>query len=511
MRTIETMMKKYKSQQKSQLKSEKKRKTPFTEREKTHGHKISKFMTQLDKNKRRAFFLKSICSDSNECIAFGTQYQPIKQFFNSFQDFQHLTQVKRIGAVSANGFVDMLTFSKQGFNANAVFKSSAKSDGDNLVYEYLVGLFLNRLSLHFPCFIETYGLFLYSSDPMPNSSLNETAWDYIKNKRDMLAVFQSGNITHIPISSTPSMFAQSCQNSKSFAVLNQYLTNSRSLDEIFANEIFANEFMDSEKLVPVLFQVYFPLMCMATIFTHYDLHLGNVMLYMPRAKHYIHYHYHMPDGSVVSFKSEYLVKLIDYGRSFFHDTTESNSVTVHKRLCALRECDPTCGYNSGYQYLQPLNKKHPEDDYYISSMMANESHDLRLLKMIRDKQTSNSSVSTNSSSFSQSSYIHSGGKGYNGGNNKKRGYSGGGGVQLPPRLTALLAKVVYLDQYGTPNHPASGAATDQIFNVTDACMQLKNELMMDMTDNDAQYASFTKLGDLTVYSDGKFIAFEPVL
>ena len=340
-----------------------------------------------------------------------------------------------------------------------------------------------------------------SSSGVGNSS-GETAWDYIKNKRDSLAVFQSGNITHIPISSTPSMFAQSCQNSKSFAVLNQYLTNSLSLDEIFATP--ASAFMD-HKLVPVLFQVYFPLMCMATIFTHYDLHLGNVMLYRPRTNHYIHYHYHMPDGSVVSFKSEYLVKLIDYGRSFFHDTTESNSVVIHKRLCALRECDPTCGYNSGYQFLQPLNKKHPEDDYYLSSMMANESFDLRLLKMIRDKQTSNSSASTNSSSLSQSSYIHSGGRNIRGENNIR-----GGGVQLPPRLTALLAKVVFIDHYGTPNHPASGAVTDQIFNVTDACMQLKNELM-DSTDNDVQYASFKKMGDLTVHSDGQFIAFEPEL
>lgn len=58
-----------------------------------------------------------------------------------------------------------------------------------------------------------------------------------------------------------------------------------------------------------------PLATLANTFTHYDLHPSNVLLCEPVLGKY--YKYILNDRTVVEFKSKYIVKIIDYGRSFF--------------------------------------------------------------------------------------------------------------------------------------------------------------------------------------------------
>ena len=118
------------------------------------GKKIARFMKNVNPHKRRAYFLKSVCSDSGVCIAFGKEYAKIKEHFDNFS-FKYVTNMKRIGKVSSNGFVDLITFENEGYVSNAVLKSSKKTTGDNLYYEYLVGKFLNKQSLRFSCFTST--------------------------------------------------------------------------------------------------------------------------------------------------------------------------------------------------------------------------------------------------------------------------------------------------------------------------------------------------------------------
>jgi hypothetical protein len=76
-------------------------------KKKVAAKKIAQFMANPEvQEKRRTEFLKSICSDSNVCIAFGTEDKKIQGFFNGFTDFQYIVSpIKRIGEVSANGFL----------------------------------------------------------------------------------------------------------------------------------------------------------------------------------------------------------------------------------------------------------------------------------------------------------------------------------------------------------------------------------------------------------------------
>jgi hypothetical protein len=111
-------------------------------------------------------YLKQVCTDTGQCIAFGTEQLKLKKVFDNFIHFRYLVNVKHIGQPSANGFVLNLQYTNQGYTTNAVLKSAVTNNGDHPYYEYLVGLFINKLTKTVPCFIETYNLFTYHDNSL---------------------------------------------------------------------------------------------------------------------------------------------------------------------------------------------------------------------------------------------------------------------------------------------------------------------------------------------------------
>ena len=126
----------------------------YIQRFKTYSGNISQ---------HRAIFLNSICSDSGVCIAFGKQAKRISKHFNGFVNFEYVISVDQIGPTTINGFVKEITYEHFGYKANAILKSSNKKDSDNLLFEYLVGQYINKQCMVFPCFIETYGWYQYNT------------------------------------------------------------------------------------------------------------------------------------------------------------------------------------------------------------------------------------------------------------------------------------------------------------------------------------------------------------
>jgi hypothetical protein len=117
------------------------------------------------KKKRIKVFLDSVCEDSGVCMTFGKESKKIREFFDGFTTFEDVKSVKRIGGVeSKSGFVNRITYDRDGYIGHSVLKSSRHVMGDNLVYEYLVGQFINKKCRIFPCFLETYGLYQYDSE-----------------------------------------------------------------------------------------------------------------------------------------------------------------------------------------------------------------------------------------------------------------------------------------------------------------------------------------------------------
>lgn len=314
--------------------------------------------------KRSGKFLQTICSDSSVCISFGNKVDEITNFFNGFTNFTYaLSPIKGLGKVSANGFVKEIAYEKRGYKAHAILKSSQNPRADNLVYEYLVGIkFIDRVVKQFPCFVQTYGLYFYNSD---------VSWKIMKGSGPV----HKSNLKYLNKQESID-YGKACTESKYAAILIQHIKDAKALSDFLSVSTYTR-FLKND-LLYVLFIIYQALASLSTVFTHYDLHTGNVLLYQPVKGKYIQYNYHQADGSTIVFYSPYIVKIIDYGRSFF-DNGNLNSKKIYDKICTVDKCAPACGLSSGFGWLDP------NSNLFITSSKKNESHDLRLGNTIQTK------------------------------------------------------------------------------------------------------------------------------
>ena len=423
-------------------------------------------MRNVDPNKRRALFLKSICSDAGVCIAFGKENNKIKEHFAGFIDVKYIkTPIKRIGHPSQNGFVNEITYENNGYVANSILKSSANKNADNLMFEYLVGQYINKKSRVFPCFIETYGWFLYE---------NPNTWNTMKQKKTITdtSILKTLEIQPAQIRS-PSSMEIACTNSKYICILIQHVKEAMSLKSMLANTDFVNN-----DLLYVLYQIYMPLATLANHFNHYDLHRENVLIYQPIKGKYIQYRYVLDNGAVVEFKSPYIAKLIDYGRSFFKDEESTNPLTnssfsIYETICKIKKCGKNCGDKVGFGNVVP--EDFPGSFYYISSSKRNMSHDLRLLHELKNFNNIKNPV-TNKVAY---------------------------GVGVKTRSEK---------HFGTIENVNSGLPK-KIVNVMDAHDALKKEILLKKhrKNNEELYASMVSIGTLTIYQDGRDMDFVPTI
>ena len=76
------------------------------------------------RDKIRANFLNTICSDAGYCITLGKEEKKIHSFFDCFINFKYaISPVTRIGKVSANGFIKEIIFEREGYQCYTVLKS----------------------------------------------------------------------------------------------------------------------------------------------------------------------------------------------------------------------------------------------------------------------------------------------------------------------------------------------------------------------------------------------------
>jgi hypothetical protein len=259
-------------------------------------------------------------------------------------------------------------------------------------------------------------------------------------------------------------------------VLVQHIKGAASIgDKILKNPPDFNYIIND--LLYSFYQVYYTLAMVYSNFTHYDLHPNNVILYKPVAGKYIEFHYHLRTGTV-SFKSQYIAKMIDYGRSFINHGTKSSDA-YYKKVCAEDKCnnedeegdednDEKCGDKSGYGWMEPVQENW---NFYISSSLNNRSHDLRLLKDLWTR------MPWHDEPFKSH--------------------------RMRAVVKNILGNVRYKDQFGTPPIVGKKDINGKIEDVLDAELFIKTAIFMadQKKANDDYYNSKTKLGDLHVYMD----------
>ena len=427
--------------------------------------KILNFMRRT-KHARKANFLNAICSDSGVCLAFGSLADEIKKHFNGFATFDYVVSpIVRIGTPSVNGFINQIEYSHRGYKSYAILKSSKVKSSDNLMYEYMVGQYINVFNKQYPCFLETYGYYKYTS---------EAYWKQMKDTKSItdISILKKGLEYQTKLD-----YNIACKESKHLAILIQHLKGIKTMKELLDDKQFIQD-----ELLTALFQLYVPLSKLMNDFTHYDLHYENVQLYEPAKDKYIQYHYHYATGKTVSFKSKYMVKIIDYGRCYVKDMNAKD--IYQNKLCnraVAPECNKrvNCGYVEGFGWVEDSKIDNNAGRHYISSQIRNGSHDLRVLKTIRDKF-----FVTNP-------------------------------ADLPYQLKLLLPRVVYDQQYGTPENLNKFKPPDyEIYNVESAAEYITGIITQKhfIDENEAVYKDKNKLGDLHIYMDGasKPMKFVPI-
>jgi hypothetical protein len=192
---------------------------------------------------------------------------------------------------------------------------------------------------------------------------------------------------------------------------------------------------------------------LSKVFTHYDLHANNVLVYEPVNGSYIEYHYHIGSEEII-FKSRYIAKIIDYGRCYFNPGFNPTLYT---------ECVNNPSSLESFAIDNPYN-----------SAKRNMSHDLRLINFIK-------------TNFSSTVWIS----------------------QMPPIIFGQGMNKGY-EHFGTEENETKGYPA-QINNVTDAFLWLKDTVtnQTQLTANETHYNGMTELGKLYIFDDGRNMEYVP--
>ena len=213
----------------------------------------------------------------------------------------------------------------------------------------------------------------------------------------------------------------------------------------------------------------------------------------------------MNNGRKITFKSPYIAKIIDYGRSFFKDEQSTNefinsSENIYNTICQIEECNEKdrkgniidkCGHSYGFSSVGP--EERPGMFYFISSYIRNISHDLRLLiemrKFIRTYKMEVLNICTNeypNKSIPCDILLR---KGTN--------VIYGEGIQNEDE-----------NNFGTIENMKTGLPNN-IYNVNDAHTVIKQLVINSVQQNNEYYANKESLGTLTIYQNGKDMEFSP--
>jgi len=424
----------------------------ITTRDETSARTIQTFMKKTE-GKRKALFYGTICSDSGVCIALGKERQKLLDFFK-FETFEYAKEpYKTIGEISGNGFMKELKYEREGYTAYALLKSSLRTSSDNLAYEYLVGKYLNEVSKKYPTFIETYGLFHYSS---------------LVDRNKMR---QDDTLFKPLIRLDPSDIKNVCIKSGNLCVMSQYLKNTKTFYQHTTSEYFRQQLS-----AHVFYQIYFTLHQLRKDFTHYDLHLNNIMLYEPDERKYIQYHHHYVDRTV-SYKSGYLAKIIDYGRCFF-----KKSFSYYDKICVEPRCGVLCGLHKGFtQFHEPqphLGRVGERVFGHANALYKNESHDLRMMYFFYEQTKRTKDVS------------------------------------LDADYMKILKDTIYMKSLSLHSRPGTIedlGKSDKIHNVSDACQRWEEYITHPdrVRANETNFVNHTCLGEVHIYTDGRDMEYIP--
>jgi len=199
----------------------------------------------------------------------------------------------------SNGFIRLMTFIKMASDIDGeshgdtvdlpiILKSTKSTKADNLFWEYCAGRTVNLMSVAIPIFALTYKCYKYIDDVR------------YKQMRQMCSVGFNPvqlsppiNLTEYitPLPLRDSSVLKACALPKLVCFTSQYIPGAKNIDSFlspFLTEVDGNMQFDVAtetklglltQLIGILQLTYLGLALFGDNFTHYDLHLGNILLW----------------------------------------------------------------------------------------------------------------------------------------------------------------------------------------------------------------------------------------
>lgn len=342
-------------------------------------------------------------------ILFDSQPEHFLQEVGYFQNLKNYTsqieKAESFRCLSGNGFVYKLQYTNKSNTYSVILKINQDAQADNLVHEYLVGQCINEYSKFYPCFAKTYMIGEFSTPKQANYS----AFMHKSITKSFDTYIQPLDVRNIE-----QLIINGCRLNEYLTLFTQYIHAKYNLNEYLRSISVGSSFCASRpriiqeasihklyELTAVLHMVYQLLASFADKFTHYDLHLTNVLLVEVPNHQFIHVVFHYPDGRIVQYNMCYIPVIIDYGHCFV-DCAQVNSKEIMKTVCkndSKRDpkgplnplgpaCPTMCGNMSGYQqstdYNEATDRFQPASmkNHFIDYTQSNVSHDCRLLHEI---------------------------------------------------------------------------------------------------------------------------------
>ena len=312
------------------------------------------------------------CSNINMCLNFGFANKQIIQFLSTLNHLKVINKIERMDSENRNGIIHVLTSHFREFTCNSILKSYKINDvtskqkdyiNDNLLYEFLIGKSINNFKIT-PNFIETLNLYKYNS-PMSHRIFINT------KDKDLTTSYLAENVSIIKPeeleNSLLEIIKDTCSNPESYCIESLYVSTMMSVSSFlsFHNPHFASFW--EKYAITTLFQTYSTLFYYRNIFSHNDLHSGNVLCSYD--ENYIFRFVYTPTSHTrqIIFYSPYLVKIIDYGRCVVKETSDFifSEIVKHAECFSLdkREILKKTGYRVPGMYYQNHNSqnRHTED------------------------------------------------------------------------------------------------------------------------------------------------------
>ncbi len=413
-------------------------------------------VSELLDNKPTLNELEKLCPNSGTCVSLGPYGKHIKKIFRDFKDFSLVARSSiKLIADGQNGVLYSIPFEIGNYTTYAVLKCAKNPESDNLLYEYLIGkYFINGVSRSFPCFLETYDLYKFEDEWAQRAFLNNYN---LRNYFSKLKRLDDEEMNDEEIKT-------SCILTNKICVTMQHFDNLTTLNKMINTAYTAKSAYD---VFNVLYQVYFALDQLKDKYTHYDLHTNNVCVYKPYpGKNCVLMRYHYTkENKVIEFKTEYIAKIIDYGRNYFYVSKSFNTRELVKEVCQLQECAPDCGIYNGYLIISGSMSQDEglSQDYMIDPIQPNRSHDLLLAKrVIIDESYEN---------------------------------------YLPKTAPPLDLK--YTTEYGTPEDNSGDPDLGKVKNVSDFHIYLKR-FVIEQIENKSNYGNdWNVAATINVYDDNR--------